>query len=114
MNILHVRISSLDDIKSRFTQIDDRGEAPVPTLNFLDYSDMHKILSPSRLAIIKILAGNGALSIREVARRLGRDVQAVHRDITMLANAGVIDKTQQGVSFPYEGLHFDFDISIAA
>jgi len=114
MNILHIRISSLDDIKSRFTQISNHDETPVPTLNFLEYSDMHKILSPSRLAIIRALAGNGTLSIREVARRLGRDVQAVHRDITMLANAGVVDKTKQGVSFPYNGLHFDFDISIAA
>jgi len=114
MNILHVRLSSLDDIKSRFTQTSRHKNDAVPTLNFLEYSDMHKILSPSRLAIVKTLAGNEALSIREVSRRLGRDVQAVHRDIVMLANAGVIDKTKNGISFPYDGLHFDFDISIAA
>jgi len=114
MNILHVRLSSMEDIKLRFTQAGDHEKTPVPTLNFLDYNDMHKILSPSRLAIIKVLAGNRALSIREVARRLDRDVHAVHQDITMLSNAGVIDKTKQGVSFPYDGLHFDFDISVAA
>jgi len=114
MNILHVRISSIEDIKSRFTQISDYEKTPVPTLNFLNYSDMHKILSPARLAVIKTLAGNGDLSIREVARRLNRDVHAVHKDITMLEHAGVIDKTKQGISFPYDGLHFDFDISVAA
>jgi len=114
MNILHVRISNLEDIKSRLTKnIKEEGSCQ-PCLNFLNYSDMHKILAPSRLAIVKTLSGNGSLSIREVARRLNRDIQAVHRDVTTLINAGVIDKTDKGISFPYDGLHFDFDIKIAA
>jgi len=114
MNILHVRISSLEDIKSRFTQSIEREKEATPTLNFLNYNDMHKILSPSRLAIVQILSGQGSLSIREVARRLGRDVQAVHRDVTTLIHAGVIDKTEKGVAFSYDGMHFDFDIRVAA
>lgn len=75
---------------------------------------MHRILAPSRLALVKTLAGQGALSIRELARRVGRDVQAVHRDVTTLINSGVIERSDKGVEFPYENIHFEFDVRAAA
>jgi predicted transcriptional regulator len=84
------------------------------SINFASYDSMHKVLAPSRLAIVRAVAGQGALSIREVARRVGRDVQAVHRDITTLINAGVIDRTADGVEFPYEKIHFEYEVSAAA
>lgn len=54
------------------------------------------------------------MSIREVARRVGRDVQAVHRDVMRLINAGVVDRTDKGVEFPYDRIRFDFDVPAAA
>jgi DNA-binding Lrp family transcriptional regulator len=75
---------------------------------------MHRVLAPSRLAIVKPLAGQGTLSIREIARRVDRDVQAVHRDVTALVNAGVIDRTEKGVEFPYDRIHFEYDVSLVA
>jgi predicted transcriptional regulator len=54
------------------------------------------------------------LSIREVARRVNRDVQAVHHDVTTLVNAGVIDRTENGIEFPYDRIHFEYDVSAAA
>lgn len=119
MNTLTVRLSTLADTKARFLDAAKRAIAgkaveAVPTLNFASYDDMHRVLAPSRLAIVKALAGQGALSIREVARRVGRDVQAVHRDVTSLINAGVIDRTGDGIEFPYDRIHFEFDVSAAA
>lgn len=119
MNTLTVRLSTMTDTRARFVEAANRaiaGEAieAVPTLNFASYDDMHRVLAPARLAIVKALAGQGGLSIREVARRVGRDVQAVHRDVTTLANAGVIDRTEKGVEFPYGSIHFEFDVSAAA
>lgn len=70
-----------------------------PSVNFATYDDMHRVLAPSRLAIIKALAGQRALSIREVTRRVNRKVQAVHRDVTTLINARIIDRTGNGVEF---------------
>lgn len=120
MTTLTIRIGSLDDIAGRFADLDrmvkegqDIPEA-APCLNFPDYDQMHHVLAPARLAIVKALAAQGPLSIREVARRVGRDVQAVHRDVTRLINAGVIDRTGKGVEFPYERIHFDFDVQAAA
>lgn len=75
---------------------------------------MHRVLAPLRIAIVRALAGQGALSIREVARRVGRDVQAVHRDVTTLVNAGIVDRVEEGVEFPYDRIHFDYDLDVAA
>jgi predicted transcriptional regulator len=61
---------------------------------------MHHILAPPRLAVVKALAGQGTLSIRKVARRINREVHAVHRDVTMLVDAGVIDRHNHGIEFP--------------
>ncbi|WP_265515764.1 transcriptional regulator [Nitratireductor luteus] len=119
MNTLTVRLSTMADIKARFVEAGERALAgkaveATSTLNFASYDDMHKVLAPSRLAIVKTLAGQGPLSIREVARRVKRDVQAVHRDVTLLVNTGVIDRTEKGVEFPYDNIHFEFDVSAAA
>ncbi|UXN66533.1 helix-turn-helix domain-containing protein (plasmid) [Phyllobacterium sp. A18/5-2] len=119
MTTLIVRLSTIADAKARFVAAGERALAgevvdAVPSVNFSSYDDMHRVLAPSRLAIVKALAGRGALSIREVARRVDRDVQAVHRDITTLINAGVIDRTESGVEFPYDRIHFEFDVSAAA
>lgn len=120
MTTLIVRISKgMDDLKDRFAAAIRAAEAGEDfeaehSLEFESYESMHRILAPARLAIVKALAGQGSLSIREVARRVGRDVQAVHRDVTTLINAGVIDRTAAGVEFPYDRLHFEYDVSVAA
>ncbi len=61
-----------------------------------------------RWAILQAMIGQGALPIREVARRVGRDVKAVHGDVTALRVAGVIERTAAGVVFPYDAVHVDF------
>jgi predicted transcriptional regulator len=75
---------------------------------------MHRVLAPSRLAIAKGLAGQGALSTREVARRVDWEVEAVHHDVKTLVNAGVIHRTENGIEFPYERIRFEYDVSLAA
>lgn len=116
MTTLTVRLSTMDDMKARFAkagQLAMSGKAvdAKPSIEFSSYDDLHRILAPLRLAIVKALVGQGALSIREVARRVGRDVQAVHRDITTLINSGIIDRHENGVEFPYDQIHFEFDVT---
>ncbi|CUX09719.1 helix-turn-helix domain-containing protein [Rhizobium oryzihabitans] len=116
MTALTVRLSSIDDIKDRFVTagnlaMSGKPVAAKPSVAFSSYEDLHRILAPLRLAIVRALAGQGALSIREVARRVGRDVQAVHRDVTTLLHAGIIDRNEGGIEFPYDSIHFEFDVS---
>jgi predicted transcriptional regulator len=75
---------------------------------------MWRILTLKRWEIIRAMTGAGPLAIREVARRVGRDVKAVHGDVTALIKAGLIDKTEAGkVEFPYDRVHVDFEIKAA-
>ena len=47
--------------------------------------------------------------IREAARRVHRDVKAVHGDITALLSAGVIDRAEGGgIVFPYDAVKVEF------
>ena len=53
------------------------------------------------------------LTIREVARRVGRDFKAVHSEVTMLANAGILERTERGaVEFSYDRVHVEFDMMV--
>jgi len=57
------------------------------------------------------MTGAGALTIREVARRVGRDVKAVHGDVHALLAAGLVDRTDDGrVVFPYDAVRVEFDL----
>jgi len=68
-----------------------------------------KVLTAKRWELLKVLCGAGPVSIREAARRVGRDVKAVHGDVTALLNAGVLDRTDKGrIVFPYEAVKVEF------
>ena len=85
-----------------------------PRISFETPELLWKVLTAKRWDIIKSLTGAGPVSIREVARRVGRDMKAVHGDVHALLLAGLIDKTDDGkVVFPYEALHVDFMIKAA-
>ena len=51
-----------------------------------------------RWGLLKAMCGAGPMSIREVARRVDRDVKAVHGDVTALLYAGVRNRTAEGES----------------
>jgi predicted transcriptional regulator len=69
------------------------------------------LFNAKRWAILKIMAGHGPLSIREIARRAGRDVRAVHGDVQLLYHSGVIDKTADGkMILPFEVIRLDFTL----
>jgi predicted transcriptional regulator len=56
----------------------------------------------------------GPIAIREVARRVARDVKSVHGDIQALLKAGVLDRTDDGrIVFPYDEIHVDFVLRAA-
>jgi len=48
------------------------------------------VLTAKRWELVKVLCGAGPVSIREAARRVDRDVKAVHSDVTALLNAGLL------------------------
>lgn len=72
------------------------------------------VLTTKRWELLKALCGAGPVSIREAARRVGRDVKAVHGDVTALLNAGVLDRAAGGgIVFPYEAVKVEFLLQAA-
>jgi len=64
--------------------------------------------------LIRAMAGAGPLSIREVARRVGRDVKAVHGDVHALLKSGVLRKTDRGlVVFPFDAIRVNMMLRAA-
>jgi predicted transcriptional regulator len=73
-----------------------------------------KVLTAKRWELLKAMCGAGPISIREAARRVERDVKAVHTDITALLNAGVLDRVEDGrVIFPFEAVKVEFLLQAA-
>jgi len=73
-----------------------------------------QVLTAKRWELLKALCGAGPVSIREAARRVGRDVKAVHSDITALLNAGVLERAEGGgIVFPFEAVKVEFVLQAA-
>lgn len=78
-------------------------------ISFASPELLWKVLTAKRWELLKALCGAGPVSMREAARRVGRDVKAVHSDITALLNAGILDRAPDGgVIFPYEAVKVEF------
>ncbi len=108
-----IGVSALDDVQGR-VRAAFSGEAQGAFISFVSPELMWKVLTAKRWEIIRAMTGAGDLSIREVARRVGRDVKAVHGDVTALILAGVLERSKTGVIFPYDSVRVDFTLTKAA
>lgn len=114
MNTVTISVASQEDVTRRALAAFE-GKPQGAYLSFATMELLWKVLSGKRWEIIQTMTGQGPLSIREVARRVGRDVKAVHGDVHALLKAGILDRTEDGkVVFPYDAVHVDFMITKAA
>jgi len=73
-----------------------------------------KVLTAKRWDLLKALCAAGPVTVREAARRVDRDVKAVHADLSALLAAGVLRRTESGqVEFPYEAVKVEFLLQAA-
>ena len=113
MTTVTLSVASRDDVTRRALAAFD-GQAQTAQISFASAELLWQTLTRKRWELLRAMTGQGAMSIREAARRVGRDVKAVHGDIQALINAGVIDRTEGGVVFPYDAIHVDFMLTNAA
>lgn len=86
----------------------------VARISFASPELLWAVLTAKRWELLKALCGAGPVSIREAARRVARDVKAVHGDVTALLNAGVIERAESGgIVFPYEAVKVEFLLQAA-
>lgn len=83
-------------------------------ISFASADLLWKVLTAKRWELLKAMAGGGAMTLREAARRTERDVKAVHGDVHALLAAGVLRKTAEGkIEFPFDAVHVDFVLKAA-
>jgi predicted transcriptional regulator len=75
---------------------------------------LFKVLTQKRWELLSAMTGAGPISLREAARRAGRDVKAVHRDVHALLDAGILRKTGEGrIVFPFDAVRVSFVLQAA-
>ncbi len=83
-------------------------------ISFSNPELLWKVLTAKRWALLKAMCGAGPLSVREAARRVGRDIKAVHGDLAALFEAGVLVRSEGGqLEFPYEAIKVEFLLQAA-
>ena len=113
MRTVTLEVSSRKKSSNRFLRAFE-GEAQGTFISFESPALLFKVLSGKRWELLKVMTGVGPMTIREAARRLGRDVKGVHGDVHALLNAGILQKTDKGlIVFPFDAVHVDFMLKAA-
>jgi predicted transcriptional regulator len=113
MKTITLEVASKDEVTRRVLQA-FKGRKRGARISFETPELLWKVLTAKRWELLKAMAGHGPLTIREVSRRVGRDVKAVHSDLHALLNAGLLDKTDKNmVVFPFDAIRVDFTLRAA-
>lgn len=114
MRTVTLGVSSIEETQ-RQAAAAFRGEKLGEFISFATVELLWKVLTAKRWDILQAMTGQGEMTIREIARRVERDVKAVHGDVQALVVAGVLDRADSGrVIFPYDAVHVDFTLHKAA
>ena len=77
-------------------------------LNFESAGSFFGKLTERRWELVQALQGQGPMAVRELARRVARNVRRVHDDVEVLAELGLVERTDGGgVECPFEAVHID-------
>jgi predicted transcriptional regulator len=113
MRTVTLEIASAEDVKRRTLEA-LKGKRQAARISFASPELLWKVLTAKRWELLKAMTGEGPLSTREVARRVGRDVKAVHGDVHALLDAGLLDRTETGrIEFPFDAVRVDFTLKAA-
>ena len=76
---------------------------------------LFRVFSPARWTLIERLQELGPVSLRALARSLGRDVKSVHRDVKVLLDEEFIERDEAGrIHVPFARIHAEFEMAPAA
>jgi len=115
MNTVVLEVRSLRDTLSDVSRALKTGKAERDArIGFASPELLWEVLTAKRWEILKGLCGAGAVSIREAARRVARDVKAVHADVQALLVAGILIRTGDGkIEFPFDSVKVEFMLQAA-
>ena len=106
-------VGTIDDALNRASAAFG-GKRQAPRINFASAQELFSTMTAKRWDIVRAMAGAGPMSMREAARRVGRDVKGVHADLQALLKCGVVMRTASGeVIFPFGAVHVDVMVEAA-
>ncbi len=96
--VLEIRVGPPGDALDRFEAAwnrvaEGRKVSPLRVLSLEDLPLLLKTLTPARWQLVERLKKEGAVSIYELAKRLGRNYKNVHTDVSQLIELGLIQRT---------------------
>ncbi len=113
MHTVTLEVSSREEANRRFLRAFE-GEPQGDLISFETPALLFKVLTQKRWELLSTMTGAGPLPLREVARRVGRDVKAVHGDIHALLDVGILQKTEEGrIVFPFDAVRVNFVLQAA-
>ncbi len=113
MKTVTMEVASAEDVKRRASEA-FKGKKQRARISFATPELLWKVLTAKRWDLLKSMAGQAPMTIREVARRVGRDVKAVHGDVHALMQTGLLDKTENGrIVFPFDAIRVEFTLHAA-
>ncbi len=113
MKTITLELASLDDVKRRAREA-FRGAKQGTHISFALPELLFRLMTAKRWELIRALAGASPMTIRAAARRVNRNVKAVHGDVHALLNAGILHKTENGrIVFPFDAIHVDLMLRAA-
>ena len=100
---------------ARFVHAWKTGHSETDVFTFSTPAQLFSVLTPKRWELIERLQAVGPVSLRGLARALGRDVKRVHEDVAVLLDWGLAERNDEGkLVVPYSVIHADFDLRAAA
>ena len=113
MRTVILSVSSREEMNQRFLAAFE-GETGGTFISFESPTLLFKVLTGKRWELLNMMTGAGPMTNREAARRLGRDVKAVHSDVHALLNTGILQKTDDGrIEFPFDAVRVEFTLKAA-
>lgn len=85
-----------------------KGHKQGARISFATPELLFRLLTAKRWELIRAMTGTGPMTIRAAARRVNRDVKAVHGDVHALLDVGILRKTEDGlIVFPFDAVRVD-------
>jgi predicted transcriptional regulator len=113
MKTVTLDVSSREDVTRRALEA-FKGKKQRTRISFATPELLWKVLTAKRWEVLKAMAGQGPLTIRAVARRVERDVKAVHSDVHAFIDAGLLERTETNrVAFPFDAIRVEFTLRAA-
>lgn len=93
----------------------DKGiapELPVDRIYFKDLQTLLRVLTPRRMENLRMLHMHGAMSVRALAKALGRDYKNVYKDMQEMERIGIVSRDSKGLLMvPWHSIVAEFALA---